>query len=238
MHLTQRYYRPRTIPASQGPSTTHVPLHRWAWLRQTGLAASDTRVSASLLPGRDKPFEEEDECGEHKPGKQGVVGPGHLRQCDVGVRGPSSVKVEMDIPRHEENEGQTSHAKPEYQQERKQEGLEREVPSPLLWTPDARLCENPVFQGVESFDPVAVAPGHCRVEALFGPRMQVEEYALQAERGGQQGPNHDKPDQKNDQGTHRRAEFVSFQCPADVAHVEPQHRPHDVEHVEHVPEGL
>src|SRR5215217_6019031 len=150
-----------------------------------GLAASATRVSASLLPGRDKPFEEEDERGEHKPGKQGVVGPGHLRQCKVGVRGPSSVIVEMDIPRHEENEGQTRYAKLEYQQERKQEGLEHEVPPPLLRTPDAHLLENTAFQGVESFDPVAVAPGRGRVEALFGPRMQVEQYALQAERGGQ-----------------------------------------------------
>src|SRR5215212_12024505 len=134
-----------------------------------GLAASAARVSASLLPGRDKPFEEEDERGEHKPGKQGVVGPGYLRQCKLGVRGPSSVIVEMDIPRHEENEGQTRQAKPEYEQERKQEGLEGEVPSSLLWTPDAGLAEDAVFQGVESFDPVAVAPGRRRVEALFGP---------------------------------------------------------------------
>src|SRR5215216_2022597 len=168
-----------------------------------GLAASAARVSASLLPGRDKPFEEEDERGEHKTSKQGVVDPGHLRQCKVGVRGPSSVIVEMDIPRHEENEGQTRYAKPEYQQERKQGGLEREVPSPLLWMPDAGFAEDALFQGVESFDPVAVAPGHRRVEALIGPRMQVEEYALQAKRRGQQAAHYGEPDQKNDQGTHR-----------------------------------
>src|ERR687895_490243 len=148
------------------------------------LAGSTARVSASLLPGREESSEEENERSEHKPGKQSVIDPGHLRQCEVGVRGPSKVYVEMDIPRHEEYEGKTRHAKPEYQQERKQEGLEREVPSPLLWTPDAGFAEDAVFQGIESFDPVAVAPGRRRVEALFGPRMQVEEYALQAERGG------------------------------------------------------
>src|SRR5215217_8578452 len=146
-------------------------------------AASTDRVSASLLPGCEESSEEENERSEHNPGKQSVIDPGHLRQCKLGVRGPSSVIVEMEIPRHEENEGQTRHAKPEYEQERKQEGLEHEVPPPLLRTPDARLLENTAFQGVESFDPVAVAPGRGRVEALFGPRMQVEQYALQAERG-------------------------------------------------------
>src|ERR687895_860117 len=147
-------------------------------------AASTDRVSASLLPGCEESFEEENERSEHNPGKQNVIDPGHLRQCEVDVRGPSSVHVEMDIPRHVDNEGQTRHAKPENQQERKQEGLEREVPSPLLWTPDAGFAEDAVFQGIESFDPVAVASGRRRVEALSGPRMQVEEYALQAERGG------------------------------------------------------
>jgi hypothetical protein len=76
----------------------------------------------------------------------------------VDVRGTSSVHVEIDVPRHEDNEGQTRHAKPEYQQEREQEGLEREVPPLLLWTPDAGLAEDAVFQGVESFDPETVAP--------------------------------------------------------------------------------
>src|SRR5215204_6213927 len=151
------------------------------------LAASTDRVPASLLPGCDESSEEENERSEHKPGKQSVVGPGHLRQCKVDVRGPSTVHVEIDVPRHEDNEGQTRHAKPEYQQEREQEGLEHEVPPPLLWTPDADLTEDAVFQGVESFDPETVAPGRGRVEALFGPRMQVEEYAFQAERRGQQG---------------------------------------------------
>src|SRR5919112_1794329 len=180
-------------------------------------AASTDRVSASLLPGCEESFEEENERSEHNPGKQSVIDPGHLRQCNVGVRGPSSVIVEMDIPRHEEYEGQTSHAKPEYQQERKQEGLEGEVPSPLLWTPDAGFAEDAVFQGVESSDPVAVAPGRRRVEALFVPRMQVEEYALQAKRRGRHGDNHDQADQQNDQGSHRGAEFIPFQCSADVA---------------------
>src|SRR5215216_2892279 len=167
-----------------------------------GLAASAARVSAPLLPGRDEPFEEESERGEHEPGKEDVVDPGHLRQCKVDVRGPSTVHVEIDVPRHEDNEGQTRHAKPEYQQEREQEGLEREVPPPLFWTPDASLFENTVFQGVESFDPEAVAPGRGRVEALFGPRMRVEEYTLQAKRRGQQSAHYDEPDQKNGQGPH------------------------------------
>src|SRR5919112_5435112 len=127
-------------------------------------AASTDRVSASLLPGCEESFEEENERSEHNPGKQSVIDPGHLRQCNVGVRGPSSIIVEMDIPRHVENEGQARHAKPEYQQERKQEGLEHEVPPPLLWAPDASILENLVFQGVESFDPVAVAPGRRRVQ--------------------------------------------------------------------------
>src|SRR5215203_522442 len=105
-------------------------------------AASTDRVPASLLPGCEESSEEENECSEHNPGKQSVVGSGHLRQCKVGVRGPSSVIVEMDIPRHEENEGQTRHAKPEYQQEREQEGLEHEVPPTLLWTPDVELAED------------------------------------------------------------------------------------------------
>src|SRR5215208_846437 len=201
-------------------------------------AASTDRVPASLLPGCEESSEEENECSEHNPGKQSVIDPGHLRQCKVGVRGPSSVIVEMDIPRHEDNEGQTRQAKPEYEQERKQEGLERAVPSPLLWTPDAGFAEDALFQGVESFDPVAVAPGHRRVEALIGPRMQVEEYALQAKRRGQQAAHYGEPDQKNDQGTHRGAEFIPFQCSADVAHAEPQRRPDQVEHVEYVPEAL
>src|SRR5215211_8990181 len=178
-----------------------------------GLAASAARVSAPLLPGRDEPFEEESERGEHEPGKQGVVDPGHYRQPKVDMGGRSSVQVEIDVPRHEDDEGQTRHAKPEYQQEHEQEGLEHEVPPPLLWTPDASLLENPVFQGVESFDPVAVAPGRRRVQDLSGPRMQVEEHALQAEWGGQHGPNRDQPDQKYDKGTHCGADFVPFQRP-------------------------
>src|SRR5215213_8444205 len=144
------------------------------------LAASTDRVPASLLPGCDESSEEEDERGEHKPGTQSIVDPGHLRQHKVDARGRSSLHVEMDVPRHEDNEGQTRYEEPEYQQEREQEGLEREIPSPLLWTPDASLFENTVFQGVESFDPGTVAPGRRRVEALPGPRMQVEEYAFQA----------------------------------------------------------
>src|SRR5215217_1493324 len=202
------------------------------------LAASTARVPASLLPGCEESSEEENERSEHKTGKQSVVDPGHLRQCNVGVRGPSSVKVEMDIPRHEEYEGQTRHAKPEYQQEREQEGLEREVPPPLFWTPDASLFENTVFQGVESFDPEAVAPGRGRVEALFGPRMRVEEYTLQAKRRGQQSAHYDEPDQKNGQGPHCGADFFPLERPAHVAHVGPQHRPDQVEHVEYVPECL
>src|SRR5919112_1521 len=159
------------------------------------LVASTDRVAASLLPGFQESFEEENERGEHKPGKQSVVNPGHLWQCKVDVRGPSSVHVEIHVPRHEDNEGQTRQAKPKYQQEREQEGLEHEIPPPLIWTPDASLFENPVFQGVESFDPVAVAPSRGRVEALFGPRMQVEEYALQAKRRGQQRREYRREDQ-------------------------------------------
>src|SRR5215204_3817603 len=82
-------------------------------------AASTDRVPASLLPGCEESSEEENECSEHNPGKQSVIDPGHLRQCNVGVRGPSSVIVEMDIPRHVDNEGQARHAKPEYQPPRK-----------------------------------------------------------------------------------------------------------------------
>src|SRR5215213_7786866 len=176
------------------------------------LAASTARVRASPLPGFEESSEEEDERSEHKPGKQSVVDPGHLRQCKVDVRGRSSVHVEMDVPRHVENEGQTRHAKPEYKQEREQEGLEHEVPPPLLWTPDADLAKDAVFQGVESFGPETVAPGRGRVEALFGPRMQVEEYAFQAERGGQQGAYPDQPDQKYGQRPHCGTEIFPFQC--------------------------
>src|SRR4028119_71130 len=158
------------------------------------LAASTDRVAASLLPGCDESSKEENERSEHKPGKQSVVGPGHLRQCKVDLGGPSSAHVEIDVPRHDDNEGQTRQTEPKDKQEREQEGLEHEVPPPLLWTPDTGLCENPVFQGIESFDLVAVAPGRRRVEALPGPRMQVEEYALQAERRGQQGAHRDQPD--------------------------------------------
>jgi hypothetical protein len=103
MHLTQRRYRPRTIPASQGLSTTQGPLHRWASLRH----------SASLLPGCDEPFEEEGERGEHNPGKQGVVDPGHYRQLKFDIGGRSSLYVEIDVPRHEDNEGQERQAEPE-----------------------------------------------------------------------------------------------------------------------------
>src|SRR5215217_3957667 len=109
-----------------------------------GLAASADRVSAPLLPGRDEPSEEESERGEHEPGKQGVVDPGHYRQPKVDMGRRSSVHVEIDVPRHEDNEGQARHAKPEHQQEREQEGLEHEVPPPLLWTPDADLTEDAV----------------------------------------------------------------------------------------------
>src|SRR4028118_231810 len=131
------------------------------------LASLTGGVPASLLPGFQESSEEENERGEHKPGKQSVVDPGHLWQCKVDLGGPSSVHVEIHVPRHEDNEGQTRQAKPEYQQEREQEGLEHEIPPPLIWTPDASLFENPLFQGVESFDPETVAPGRGRVEALF-----------------------------------------------------------------------
>src|SRR5215216_902074 len=202
------------------------------------LAASTARVPASPLPGCEESSEEENERSEHKPGKQSVVDPGHLRQCKVDVRGRSSVHVEMDVPRHVENEGQTRHAKPEYKQEREQEGLEHEVPPTLLWTPDTDLAKDAVFQGVESFDPQTVAPGRGRVEALFGPRIQVEEYAFQAERRGQQGAHPDQPDQKNDQGPRCGAEFLPCERSAHVAHVEPQHRPNQVERVKFVSESL
>src|SRR4028119_741034 len=202
------------------------------------LASSTDGVPASLLPGFEESSEEENERSEHKPGKQSVVNPGHERQYKVDVRGPSSVHVEINVPRHEKNEGQTREAQPKYQQERQQEGLEGEVPLPLFWATDASLFEDAVFQSIESFDPESVAPGRGRVEALFGPRMQVEEYALQAERRGQHGAHHDQPDHKNDKGPHRGAEFVPLQCSGHVAHVGPQHRPDQIEHVEYVPEAL
>src|SRR5215213_6582769 len=66
------------------------------------LATSADCLSASLLPGCEESSEEENERSEHNPGKQSVIDPGYLRQCKLGVRGPSSVIVEMDIPRHEE----------------------------------------------------------------------------------------------------------------------------------------
>src|SRR5215207_4111932 len=150
------------------------------------LAASTHRVPASLLPGCEESFEEENERGEHKPGKHSIVDPGHFRQEKVHVGGRPSVHVEVHVPRHEDYEGQPRQAEPENQQEREQEGLEREVPPPLFWTPDASLLENTLFEGIESFHPQTVAPCRCRVEALFGPRMQVEEYAFQAKRRGQQ----------------------------------------------------
>src|SRR5215218_2715152 len=202
------------------------------------LAASTARVPASPLPGFEESSEEENERSEHKPGKQSVVGPGHLRHCKVDVRRRSSVHVEMDVPRHVEKEGQTRPAKPEYKQEREQEGLEHEVPPTLLWTPDADLAEDAVFQGVESFDPETVAPGRGRVEALFGPRIQVEEYAFQAERRGQQGAHPDQPDQKNDQGPYCGVEVHPSECIAYVGHVEPQHRPYQIEHIKYVSECL
>ena len=77
--------------------------------------------------------------------------------------------------------------------------MEREIPPPLVGAPDASLFENTVFQGIETLDPETVAPGRGRVESLFGPRMRVEEYALQAEWRGQQSAHHDQPYQKNDQ---------------------------------------
>src|SRR4028118_1053651 len=118
------------------------------------LAASTDGVPASLLPGCDDPSEEENERSEHKPAKQSVIDPGHLWQYKVDVRGPSSVHVEIDVPRHEDNEGQTREAEPKYQQERQQEGLEGEVPLPLFWTTDASLFEDAVFQSIESFDQI------------------------------------------------------------------------------------
>src|SRR5215211_7394025 len=45
------------------------------WMR---LAASTDRVPSSLLPSRDESSEEEDERGDHEPGKQSVIDPGHL----------------------------------------------------------------------------------------------------------------------------------------------------------------
>src|SRR5215217_1571666 len=203
------------------------------------LAASTARgVPASLLPGFEESSEEENEQSEHYCGSQSVVGPGHYRHRKVGVQARSSFHVEIDIPRHVDNEGQRRHAKPEYQQQREQEGLEHQVPPPLLWTPDADLAEDALFQGVDSFDPVTVAPGRGRVEVLLGPRIQVEEYALQAKRRGQQCSHRDKPDQKNDQGAHRGAEVLPSERSAYVAHVEPQHRSYQVEHVKYVSERL
>jgi hypothetical protein len=161
--------------------------------------ASADRVPASLLPGCSESSEEENEHSEQEPGKQSVVGPGHFRQEKVDIGGSSSVHVEVHIPRHEEDKGHARQAEPENKQERKQEGLEREIPPPLVGAPDASLFENTVFQGIETLDPEIVAPGRGRVKSLFGPRMQVEEYALQAEWRGQQGAHHYQPYQKNDQ---------------------------------------
>src|SRR5215213_10438933 len=96
------------------------------------LAVSTACVRASPLPGFEESSEEENERSEHKPGKQSVVDPGHVRQCKVYVRGPSSVHVEINVPRHEDNEGQTREAESKYQQERQQVGLEGEVPPPLF----------------------------------------------------------------------------------------------------------
>ena len=99
------------------------------------LAASTDRVPASLLPGCDESLEEENERGEYEPGEQGKVDPGHYWQPKLGLGGRSSVQVEVHVPRHEAHEGQGRHAESENQQEREQEGLKREVPSPLIETP-------------------------------------------------------------------------------------------------------
>jgi hypothetical protein len=67
-------------------------IERWA-------ASTARGVPASLLPGCDESSEEENEQCEHKPGKQSVVGPGHIRQCKAGVHARSSkVQVDMDVP--------------------------------------------------------------------------------------------------------------------------------------------
>ena len=94
--------------------------------------ASADRVPASLLPGCDKSSEEENERSEHEPGKQSVVGPGHFRQEKVDIGGSPSVHVEVHVPRHEEDKGHARQAEPENKQERKQEGLEREIPPPFV----------------------------------------------------------------------------------------------------------
>src|SRR5215211_5743029 len=125
--------------------------------------ASADRVPASLLPACDKSSEEENERSELEPGKQSVVGPGRFRQEKVDIGGSPSVHVEVHVPRREEDKGHARQAEPENKQERKQEGLEREIPPPFVGAPDASLFENTVFQGIEAFDPETVAPGHGRV---------------------------------------------------------------------------
>ena len=110
--------------------------------------ASADRVPASFLQGCDESSEEENVRSEHEPGKQSVVGPGHIRQEKVDIGGSPSVHVEVHVPRCEEDKGHARQAEPENKQERKQEGLEREIPPPLVGAPDASLFENTVFQSI------------------------------------------------------------------------------------------
>jgi hypothetical protein len=50
----------------------------------------------------------------------------------VDIGGSPSVHVEVHVPRHEEDKGHARQAEPENKQERKQEGLEREIPPPFV----------------------------------------------------------------------------------------------------------
>jgi hypothetical protein len=61
--------------------------------------ASADRLPASLLPGRDEPFEEENERGEYEHGKQSVVDPGHPRQEEVDIGGRPGVQELLEYRR-------------------------------------------------------------------------------------------------------------------------------------------
>src|ERR1051325_9513384 len=107
---------PRGIAQPSECSSTRTLLAYRCKLIDTAAASTARGVTASLLPGYDEPPEEQNDQCKHEPGKHSVVDPGHIRQCKVGLHARSSkVQVDMDVPRHIDNEGQTCHAKPEDQ---------------------------------------------------------------------------------------------------------------------------
>src|SRR5918998_3855167 len=90
---------------------------------QEGPRASADRVPASALPSTEESSEEENERSEHKPGEQSKVTPVHSRQRKVDFGWRSSFDVQSHVPRHEDNEGQTRQAEPDYEQEQEQKRL-------------------------------------------------------------------------------------------------------------------